>query len=71
MYKRQILNYLNVYEFNYKGSKRKTVGVIAQDFIGTPYEDIILSKNEKGYYSVDYNVINMAIAQYIKKVMKC
>lgn len=66
-----ILNYLNIYEFNYKGSKRKTVGVIAQDFIGTPYEDIILSKNEKGYYSVDYNVINMAIAQYIKKVMKC
>lgn len=66
-----ILNYLNVYEFNYKGSKRKTVGVIAQDFIGTQYEDIILSKNERGYYSVDYNVINMAIAQYIKKVMKC
>lgn len=66
-----ILNYLNIYEFNYKGSKRKTVGVIAQDFIGTPYEDIILSKNEKGYYSVDYNVINMAIAQFIKKVMKC
>lgn len=66
-----ILNYLNIYEFNYKGSKRKTVGVIAQDFIGTPYEDIILSKNEKGYYSVDYNVINMAISQFIKKVMKC
>lgn len=66
-----LLNYINIYEFNYKGSKRKTVGVIAQDFIGTPYEDIILSKNEKGYYSVDYNVINMAIAQFIKKVMKC
>ena len=66
-----IFEYVNVYEFNYKGSKRKTVGVIAQDFIGTPYEDIILSKNEKGYYSVDYNVINMAIAQFIKKVMKC
>lgn len=66
-----IFEYLNIYEFNYKGSKRKTVGVIAQDFIGTPYEDIILSKNEKGYYSVDYNVINMAIAQFIKKVMKC
>lgn len=67
-----ILNYLNIYEFNYKGSKRKTVGVIAQDFIGTPYEDIILSKNDKGYYSVDYNVINMAVAQAIKKgVIKC
>lgn len=66
-----ILNYLNIYEFNYIGSDKRTVGVIAQDFVGTPYEDIILSKNEKGYYSVDYNVINMAIAQFIKKVMKC
>lgn len=66
-----IFEYVNIYEFNYKGSKKKTVGVIAQDFVGTPYEDIILSKNEKGYYSVDYNVINMAIAQFIKKVMKC
>lgn len=65
-----ILNYLNIYEFNYKGSKRKTVGVIAQDFIGTPYEDIILSKNEKGYYAVDYNVILMAIAQKLKEVME-
>lgn len=66
-----IFEYLNIYEFNYIGSDKRTVGVIAQDFIGTPYEDIILSKNEKGYYSVDYNVINMAIAQFIKKVMKC
>lgn len=65
-----ILNYLNIYEFNYKGSKRKTVGVIAQDFIGTPYEDIILSKNEKGYYAVDYNVILMAVAQKLKEVME-
>ena len=66
-----IFEYLNIYEFNYIGSDKRTVGVIAQDFVGTPYEDIILSKNEKGYYSVDYNVINMAIAQFIKKVMKC
>lgn len=67
-----ILNYLNIYEFNYIGSDKRTVGVIAQDFVGTPYEDIILSKNDKGYYSVDYNVINMAVAQAIKKgVIKC
>ena len=66
-----IFEYLNIYEFNYIGSDKRTVGVIAQDFVGTPYEDIILSKNDKGYYSVDYNVINMAVAQFIKKVMKC
>lgn len=65
-----ILNYLNIYEFNYKGSKRKTVGVIAQDFIGTPYEDIILSKNNDGYYAVDYNVILMAIVQKLKEVIE-
>ena len=67
-----IFEYLNIYEFNYIGSDKRTVGVIAQDFVGTPYEDIILSKNDKGYYSVDYNVINMAVAQAIKKgAIKC
>ena len=67
-----IFEYFNIYEFNYIGSDKRTVGVIAQDFVGTPYEDIILSKNDKGYYSVDYNVINMAVAQAIKKgVIKC
>ena len=61
-----IFDYLNVKKFNYKNNNQKYVGVIAQDFIGTPYEDIILRKNKDGYYSVDYNVILMAIAQKIK-----
>lgn len=61
-----IFDYLNVKKFNYKNNDQKNVGVIAQDFIGTPYEDIILRKNKDGYYSVDYNVILMAIAQKIK-----
>lgn len=65
-----LFKYINVKMFNYINNDKKTVGVIAQDFIGTEYEDIILSKNKDGYYSVDYNVINMAIAQYIKKVME-
>lgn len=58
-----IFEYLNVYEFNYKGSNKKTAGVIAQDFIGSPYEDIVLLKNSNGYYGVDYNVIVMALIQ--------
>lgn len=65
-----LFDILKVYEFNYKGSNQKTVGVIAQDFIGTKFEDIILRKDRDGYYSVDYNVILMAVAQLLKKVIK-
>ena len=63
-----IFEYLNVYEFNYKGSNKKTAGVIAQDFIGSPYEDIVLLKNSNGYYGVDYNVIVMALIQKMYKL---
>lgn len=65
---KNIFNYLKVYEFNYKNNKRKTVGVIAQDFFGTEFEDIILSKNNDGYYAVDYNVILMALSQKAKEI---
>lgn len=62
-----LLDIINVKKFNMINNPQKTVGVIAQDFIGTPYEDIILRKDENGYYSVDYNVILMAIAQQLQK----
>lgn len=65
-----LFDYLNIYEFNFIGEDKKQVGVLAQDFIGTPYENIILSKNDKGLLSVDYNVILMAVAQLLKKVKK-
>lgn len=64
----EMLNYINVYRFNYKGSNKKTVGVIAQDFIGSPYEDIILSKDSRGYYAVDYNVITMTLVQKVMEL---
>ena len=62
-----LLDIINVKKFNMINNPQKTVGVIAQDFIGTQYEDIILRKDENGYYSVDYNVILMAIAQQLQK----
>lgn len=65
-----LLDIINVKKFNMINNPQKTVGVIAQDFIGTPYEDIILRKDENGYYSVDYNVILMAIVQKLKEVME-
>lgn len=68
-----IFDHFNVMEFNYKGNNNRTVGVIAQDFIGTSYEDIILSIDGNGFYSVDYNVILMALVQkvqYLEKLLK-
>ena len=63
-----LIDILSVKEFNYKNDLQKTVGVIAQQFIGTPYEDIILRKGKDGMYGVDYNVILMALVQYIQEM---
>ena len=49
---------LNIYEFNYKNKGGLYQGVIAQELIGTNYEDS-LSLNEDGLYVVDYNKIDV------------
>ena len=49
---------LNIYEFNYKNEEGLYQGVIAQELIGTNYEDS-LSLNEDGLYVVDYNKIDV------------
>lgn len=64
----KLIDLIDVKSFNYKNSKQKTVGVIAQDFVGTEFEDIILRKDGKGFYAVDYNVILMALVQYIQEM---
>ena len=63
-----LIDLIDVKSFNYKNSAQKTVGVIAQDFVGTEFEDIILRKDGDGFYSVDYNAILMALVQYIKRM---
>lgn len=64
----KLIDLIDVKSFNYIGSKQKTVGVIAQNFVGTEFEDIILRKDGKGFYAVDYNVILMALVQYIQEM---
>lgn len=65
-----VLDIMRVKKYNLIGNPENTVGVIAQDFIGTEYEDIIIKKDKRGYYAVDYNVILMAIVQKLKEVME-
>lgn len=58
-----IFDYVVIKKFNYINDIEKSVGVIAQDFIGTPYEDVILRKDTEGYYTVDYTVFALACIQ--------
>jgi hypothetical protein len=49
---------LNIYQFNYKEEEGLMEGVIAQELIGTEFENA-LSQNEEGFYLVDYNMIDV------------
>jgi hypothetical protein len=49
---------LNIYEYNYKNKKELYQGVIAQELIGTNFENA-LSLNIDGLYEVDYNKIDV------------
>jgi hypothetical protein len=49
---------LNIFQFNYKGEDGLYEGIIAQDLIGTKYENA-LSKNKDNLYVVDYNKIDV------------
>jgi hypothetical protein len=50
---------INIYEFTYKwDSATKYVGVMAQELLGTKWEDAVILK-ENGYYSVDYSKIDV------------
>lgn len=65
-----LIDNLDVYSFNYNYSDNQldSIGVIAQDFVGTPYEKYILRQNKEGYYSVDYNAILMALVQKVQEL---
>ena len=59
---------VSVKRFDYKSGKKDSVGVIAQDYVDNPLSNYILSKDEKGFYSVDYSVLYMASVQKIKQL---
>ena len=67
---KEILDIVNIYEFNFRDKENKTVGVIAQDFIDTKFAEYIISKDDKGYYSVDYDILFLACIQKVKELEK-
>jgi len=50
---------INIYEFNYiNDPDTKYVGVMAQELLGTQFEDAVVIA-ENGYYAVDYSKIDV------------
>ncbi len=54
-------NNINIYEFNYifDKSKRKHVGILAQELLDTEYSDCIILDDESGVYLVDYEKLDL------------
>jgi hypothetical protein len=53
---------LNLYSYNYIWDSATTyIGIMAQQLIGTKYESA-LSKDNKGYYMVDYSKLPVAMS---------
>ena len=63
-----VLDGLNIYGFNYKGSERFTAGILAQDLLDSEYEKYILRTDKDGFYSVDYNALLMALILKVRKM---
>lgn len=63
-----VLDGLNIYGFNYKGSERFTAGILAQDLLDSEYEKYILRTDKNGFYSVDYNALLMALILKVRKM---
>lgn len=54
-------NNINIYEFNYifDKSKRKHVGILAQELLDTEYSDCVILDDESGVYLVDYEKLDL------------
>lgn len=65
-----IIDDVKVKSYNYINSDKRKVGVIAQSFINNKYEEYILSKDKKGFYSVSYNALLMGCIQKIQELEK-
>lgn len=62
----ELIDITAIKKFRYINDQKQSVGVIAQDYVDTPFEEIVLSKDDNGYYTVDYNAFLMALIQKVK-----
>ena len=65
-----LIDRVKIKQFDYISGQKNKIGVIAQDFIGDPFEKYVLSQGENGYYSVDYSVLYLASIQKVQSLEK-
>ncbi len=65
-----LIDRVKIKQFDYISGQKNKIGVIAQDFIGDPFEKYVLSQDENGYYSVDYSVLYLAAIQKVQSLEK-
>lgn len=66
----KLIDYIKVKTFTYSRDQKhkRYSGIIAQDVAGHGFDEILLSKDDEGYYSVDYNAILMALVQRVQEL---
>lgn len=65
----EYLDLINVKSFQYIGSDKTTIGVVAQDYLETPLESFFITEvNER--YAVDYNAVSMVGISATKELKK-
>lgn len=62
-----LVDSVTVKSFKYQETEKQKVGVIAQDYLGSEFEQYVIDKNEDGYLCVDYNAFLMSVIQKIQK----
>ena len=65
-----LIDRVKIKQFDYISGQKNKIGVIAQDFIGDPFEKYVLSQDGNGYYSVDYSVLYLAAIQKVQSLEK-
>lgn len=65
-----LIDRVKIKQFDYISGQKNKIGVIAQDFIGDPFEKYVLAQDENGYYSVDYSVLYLAAIQKVQSLEK-
>lgn len=65
-----LIDRVKIKQFDYISGQKNKIGVIAQDFIGDPFEKYVLSQDGNGYYSVDYSVLYLAAVQKVQSLEK-
>lgn len=66
----ELLDIVSVKSFKYKRNQEDGIGIIAQQLVGSEFENVMLKRDEDNYYSVLYDVLYLAAFQEVQRLRK-